>query len=98
VVEPAFEVEQRLGDGDRLGRYRQVVGTTDLGHRPAAGTGLGCTLPIGLVAESDSVEAIQDCVDSTLEDSSVNTCWQVDTELAFPSSRSGSGPPAAIRA
>jgi hypothetical protein len=60
VVEPAFEVEQRLGDGDRLGRCRQVVGTTDLGYRPAAGTGLGCTLPIGLVAESDSVEAIQD--------------------------------------
>jgi hypothetical protein len=98
VVESAFEVEQRLGDGAGSVAIARWVGTKDLGHRPAAGTGLGCTLPIGLVAESDSVEAIQDCVDSTLEDSSVNTCWQVDTELAFPSSRSGSGPPAAIRA
>jgi hypothetical protein len=83
VVEPAFEVEQRLGDGAGSVAIARWVGTKDLGHRPAAGTGLGCTLPIGLVAESDSVEAIQDYVDSTLGDSSVNTCWQVDTELAF---------------
>ena len=33
--------------------------------------------------ESDSVEAIQEYVDSTLGDSSVNTCYQVDTEQAF---------------
>ena len=33
--------------------------------------------------ESDSVEAIQQYVDSTLGDSSVNTCYEVDTEQAF---------------
>jgi hypothetical protein len=33
--------------------------------------------------EADSVEAIQQYVDSTLGDSSVNTCYEVDTEQAF---------------
>jgi hypothetical protein len=33
--------------------------------------------------ESDSVEAVQDYVDSTLGDSSVNTCYEVDAEQAF---------------
>ena len=33
--------------------------------------------------ESDSVEAIQEYVDSTLGDSSVNTCYEVDTQQAF---------------
>jgi hypothetical protein len=33
--------------------------------------------------EADSVEAIQQYVDSTLGDSSVNTCYEVNTEQAF---------------
>jgi hypothetical protein len=33
--------------------------------------------------EADSVEAIQQYVNSTLGDSSVNTCYEVDTEQAF---------------
>ena len=33
--------------------------------------------------EADSVEAIQDYVDSTLGDSSLNTCYEVDAEKAF---------------
>jgi hypothetical protein len=33
--------------------------------------------------EADSVEAIQEYVDSTLGDSSENTCYEVDTEQAF---------------
>jgi hypothetical protein len=33
--------------------------------------------------ESDSVEAVQEYVDSTLGDSSENTCYAVDAELAF---------------
>jgi hypothetical protein len=48
--------------------------------------------------ESDSVEAIQQYVDSTLEDSSVNTCWEVDTEKAFAEQPLGLQTPAAIRA
>jgi hypothetical protein len=48
--------------------------------------------------ESGSVEAVQDYVDSTLGESSVNTCWQVDTELAFAEQPLGLRTPAAIRA
>jgi hypothetical protein len=33
--------------------------------------------------ETDSVEAIQEYVDSTLGDSSVNTCYEVDAKQAF---------------
>jgi hypothetical protein len=33
--------------------------------------------------EANSVEAIQDYVDSTLGDSSQNSCYEVDTEQAF---------------
>jgi hypothetical protein len=33
--------------------------------------------------EADSVQAIQGYVDSTLGDSSVNTCYEVDAEQAF---------------
>jgi hypothetical protein len=33
--------------------------------------------------EADSVEAIQEYVDSTLGDSSLNTCYEVDAEQAF---------------
>jgi hypothetical protein len=33
--------------------------------------------------ESDSVGAVQEYVDSTLGDSSENTCYEVDAELAF---------------
>ena len=33
--------------------------------------------------EADSVDAIQGYVDSTLGDSSVNTCYEVDAEQAF---------------
>jgi hypothetical protein len=48
--------------------------------------------------ESDSVQAVQEYVDSTLGDSSVNTCWQIDTELAFAEQPLGLRTPAAIRA
>jgi hypothetical protein len=33
--------------------------------------------------EADSVEAIQEYVDATLGDSSLNTCYEVDAEQAF---------------
>jgi hypothetical protein len=48
--------------------------------------------------EADSVAAIQQYVDSTLEDSSVNTCWEVDTEKAFAEQPLGLQTPVAIRA
>ena len=48
--------------------------------------------------ESDSVEAIQEYVDSTLGDSSVNTCFEVDAEQAFAEQPLGLRTPAAIRA
>jgi hypothetical protein len=47
--------------------------------------------------ESDSVEAIQEYVDSTLDDSSVNTCFEVDGEQAFAEQPLGLRTPAAIR-
>jgi hypothetical protein len=47
--------------------------------------------------ESDSVEAIQEYVDSTLGDSSVNTCYEVDAEQAFAEQPLGLRTPAAIR-
>jgi hypothetical protein len=47
--------------------------------------------------ESDSVEAIQTYVDSTLGDSSVNTCYEVNTEQAFAEQPLGLRTPAAIR-
>jgi len=43
--------------------------------------------------ESDSVEAVQEYVDSTLGDSSVNTCWEVDAEKAFAEQPLGSKRP-----
>ena len=48
--------------------------------------------------ESDSVQAIQEYVDSTLGDSSVNTCWEVNAEQAFAEQPLGLRTPAAIRA
>jgi hypothetical protein len=48
--------------------------------------------------ESDSVEAIQEYVDSTLGDTSVNTCFEVDSEQAFAEQPLGLRTPAAIRA
>jgi hypothetical protein len=48
--------------------------------------------------EADSVESIQDYVDSTLGDSSENTCYEVDAEQAFAERPSGLQEPAAIRA
>ena len=48
--------------------------------------------------ESTSVEAIQGYVDSTLGDSSVNTCWEVDAEHAFAEQPLGLSTPDAIRA
>jgi hypothetical protein len=47
--------------------------------------------------ESDSVEAIQEYVDSTLGDSSVNTCFEVDSEQAFAEQPLGLRTPASIR-
>ena len=48
--------------------------------------------------ESDSVDAIQEYVDSTLSDSSVNTCFEVDAEQAFAEQPLGLRTRAAIRA
>jgi hypothetical protein len=47
--------------------------------------------------ESDSVETVQVYVDSTLGDSSVNTCWEVDVANAFAEQPLGLQTPAAIR-
>ena len=47
--------------------------------------------------ESDSLEAVQGYVDSTLGDSSVNTCWEVDAANAFAEQPLGLQTPAAIR-
>jgi hypothetical protein len=41
--------------------------------------------------------AIGDYVDATLGDSSVNTCWEVDTDQAFAEQPLGLRTPAAIR-
>lgn len=48
--------------------------------------------------ESDSVEDIQGYVDSTLGDSSVNTCYEVDAQQAFAEQPLGLRTPAAVRA
>jgi hypothetical protein len=48
--------------------------------------------------EADSVEAIQGYVDSTLGDSSVNTCYEVDAEQAFAERPLGLPASPAIRA
>jgi hypothetical protein len=48
--------------------------------------------------ESDSVEAVQEYVDSTLGDSSVNSCFEVDAEQAFAEQPLGLRTPATIRA
>jgi hypothetical protein len=47
--------------------------------------------------EADSVEDIQRYVDTTLEDSSENTCYEVDAEQAFAEQPLGL-PPRATRA
>jgi hypothetical protein len=48
--------------------------------------------------EADSVEAIQQYVDSTLGDSSVNACYEVDGEQAFAERPLGLPASPAIRA
>jgi hypothetical protein len=48
--------------------------------------------------EADSVEAIQEYVDSTLGDSSVNKCYEVDAEQAFAERPLGLPASPAIRA
>jgi hypothetical protein len=47
--------------------------------------------------ESESVGAVREYVDSTLGDSSVNTCWEVDADQAFAEQPLGLRTPAAIR-
>lgn len=48
--------------------------------------------------ETDSVEAVQDFVDSTLGDSSENTCYEVDAQQAFSERPLGLPDSAAIEA
>ena len=48
--------------------------------------------------ESDTVEAIQEYVDSTLGDSSKNACFEVDSEQAFADRPLGLQESAAVRA
>jgi hypothetical protein len=48
--------------------------------------------------EAGSVESIQEYVDSTLGDSTVNTCYEVDPEQAFAEQPLGLRTPSAIRA
>jgi hypothetical protein len=55
-------------------------------------------LPGLLSVESDSVEAVQNYVDSTLGDSSVNTVYEVNAEQAFAEQPLGLQTPTAIRA
>jgi hypothetical protein len=47
--------------------------------------------------ESDAVADVQEYVDSTLGDSSINTCFEVDAERAFAEQPLGLRTPAAIR-
>ena len=47
--------------------------------------------------EADSVESVQEYVDSTLGDSSVNTCYAVNAEQAFAERPLGLPTPEAIR-
>jgi hypothetical protein len=47
--------------------------------------------------ESEAVDAVRECVDSTLGDASVNTCWEVDADQAFAEQPLGLRTPAAIR-
>ncbi len=56
-----------------------------------AGTAASC------LWEAESVESIQEYVDATLGDSSVNTCFEVDAEHAFAEQPLGLRTPAAIR-
>ena len=48
--------------------------------------------------EANSVAEIQGYVDSTLGDSSDNTCWEVNAEMAFAERPLGMNRPAAVRA
>ena len=48
--------------------------------------------------EADSVESIQEYVDSTLGDSSLNTCYEVNTEQAFADRPLGLPATPAVRA
>jgi len=48
--------------------------------------------------ESDSVQAIQDYVDSTLGDSSLNTCYEIEADQAFAEQPLGLRTPAEVRA
>jgi hypothetical protein len=48
--------------------------------------------------ESDSVEAVQEYVDTTLRDSSENTCYEVDAAMAFSRQPLGIAETAAISA
>ena len=48
--------------------------------------------------EAGSVEDVQGYVDSTLGDSSVNTCWEVNTEMAFSERPLGIPTAEAVRA
>ena len=48
--------------------------------------------------ESDSVEAVQEYVDTTLGDSSENTCYEVDAGMAFSRQPLGIAETAAIGA
>lgn len=47
--------------------------------------------------EASSVEVIQAYVDSTLGDSSENTCWEVNAEMAFTERPLGIKSPEAVR-
>jgi hypothetical protein len=48
--------------------------------------------------ESGSVDDVQRYVDEALGDSSVNTCWEVDAEMAFAEQPQAIRTPAAARA
>jgi hypothetical protein len=47
--------------------------------------------------EAGSVEDVQNYVDSTLGDSSDNTCWEVNAEMAFAERPLGIQTPTAVR-
>ncbi len=47
--------------------------------------------------EASSVEDVQNYVDSALGDSSENTCWEVNAEMAFAERPVGIKAPAAVR-
>lgn len=101
VLLHALGMSPRVWDGVRpwLEPHRAVVALTALGHRggaPAArrpGAGQRRS-----ASSASTLQAIRDCVDSTLGDSSVSACYEVETDQTFAEQPPGLRSPAEVRA